>query len=137
MERDSTNVEVIIQHVSLNNGPNYSLRICESNTVEYNGISNVKTLGKHLSKVTPEELQSIIFQFKNYYFFSSFKDSYEPSNQSKTQDQQQTIISIRLGQKFKKVSYVEDGDFAPSTLKYLVMTIEKIAKIDQLSGTSN
>src|SRR3982751_6436493 len=109
--RESTNVEIIIQHISLNKGPNYSLRICESNTVEYNGISNVKTLGKHLSKVTPEELQSIIFEFENYYFFSSFKDSYEPSNQSKTQDQQQTIISCRLGQNFKKISYVEEGDF--------------------------
>lgn len=136
MERDRTNVEIIIQHISLNKGPNYSLRICENNTVEYNGISNVKTLGKHLSKVTPEELREIIFEFKNYYFFSC-KDSYEPSDQSKTQYQQQTIISIRLGQTFKKVTYVEDGDFAPSALKDLVMNIEKIAKIDQWSGTSN
>ena len=130
MEKDNTNVEVIIQHISPNKGQNYSLRICGNNTVEYNGSSNVKTLGKHISKVTPEELQSIIFQFENYYFFS-FKDSYEPSNQSKTQYQQQTIVSIRLGQKFKKITYVEDGNFAPPAVKYLVKTIEKITKVDQ------
>jgi hypothetical protein len=135
MEKNITPVEIIIEHVSLNKGQNYSVRINENNTVEYNGISNVKTLGKQITKVTSEELQSIIFQFENYYFFS-FEDRYEPSNQSKSQNQQQTVISIRLGQKFKKITYAEDGNFAPPAVKYLVKTIENITKVDQLSGTN-
>ena len=125
-------VEIIIQHTSPNEGPIYSLRIDENGTVDYNGIRNVKTLGKLISKISPQELQSIIFQFENYYFFS-FRDSYELSDQH----QQQTTISLRLGDQYKKIKYAEEGDLAPPTLKHIVRIVEKITKVDQLSGVSN
>jgi hypothetical protein len=125
-------VEIIIQHTSPNEGPVYSLRVDENGTVEYNGIRNVKTLGKRISKISSQELQSIIFQFENYYFFT-IRDS----NQLSDQHHQQTTISVRLGDQYNKVKYVEEGDLAPSTLKHIVRIVEKITKVDQLSGTSN
>ena len=60
-----------------NNGPCYSLYIDDEGNVEYNGISNVKTMGKRFSKITIEDLNSLIDKsFRpatNLYFNSSWK----------------------------------------------------------------
>jgi Domain of unknown function (DUF6438) len=134
----TTNSEIIIQHDSLNKGPIYSLRIDRNGNIEYNGISNVKTLGKVVDKISPRDLRHIIRLFNNFYFFS-FNDSYElNSNQSGLkQEQQQTSISFRLGDNYKNVKYLEGAYRLPSTLKFLVETIEKITDLEKLTGKNN
>jgi hypothetical protein len=68
---NTKNTEIVVQHNSLNKeGPNYYLRIDGNGNVEYNGLSNVKTLGKHFSKISPEDLNRIIQGFKESYFFT-------------------------------------------------------------------
>jgi hypothetical protein len=104
----------------------------ENGTIEYDGIRNVNTLGKLISKISSQDLQSIIFQFENYYFFTI-----RNSNQLSDQHHQQTTISLRLGDQYNKVKYVEEGDLDPPVLKHIVRIVEKITKVDQLSGTSN
>jgi two-component system nitrogen regulation response regulator NtrX len=46
------------------------IKIDGNGNVEYNGLSNVKTLGKHFSKISPEDLNRIIQGFKESYFFT-------------------------------------------------------------------
>jgi hypothetical protein len=104
----------------------------ENGTIEYDGIRNVNTLGKLISKISSQDLQSIIFQFENYYFFT-IRDS----NQLSDQHHQQITISLRLGDRYNKVKYVEEGDLAPPMLKHIVRIVEKITKVDQMSRTSN
>jgi hypothetical protein len=136
-----SNTEIVIQHDSLIKGPVYYLHIDGDGNIEYHGISNVKTLGKHITKISPKNLENLIFEFKNVYFFS-FRDSYGTvSDQSslgqKEQQQQQlqqTTVSLKLEDKYKSVKFLDEGYKVPSQLKNMVKTIEKITKVDQLSG---
>jgi Domain of unknown function (DUF6438) len=141
LTRTSTgNTEIVIQHDLLIKGPLYYLHIDGDGNIEYHGISNVKTLGKHITKISPKDLENLIFEFKNVYFFS-FKDSYGTVSdqsilgQEKQQQQlQQTTVSLKLGDKYKSVKFLDEGYKVPSQLKNVVKTIEKITKVDQLSG---
>jgi Domain of unknown function (DUF6438) len=139
LTRTSTgNTEIVIQHDLLTKGPLYYLHIDGDGNIEYRGISNVNTLGKHTTKISPKDLENLIFEFKNVYFFS-FKDSYGTvSDQSslgqEEQQQQQTTVSLKLGDKYKSVKFLDEGYKVPSQLKNVVKTIEKITKVDQLSG---
>jgi hypothetical protein len=128
LQSTTNNVEIIIQHHSQNEALNYSLCIHGNGLVEYNGIS-----GKHVTKISPQDLDRVILEYRNVYFFS-FKDSYELSSNQSSSQQEQTSISIRDGDNYKNVKYVEGAYRVPSTLKYLVRTIEKIAKVDELSA---
>ena len=113
-----------------NNGPCYSLSIDGEGNVEYTGISNVKTLGKHYSKITQEELNALIDEFKIIYFFS-LKDNYrDVTNHS---DLQQTSISIRLGNRYKKITHV-NGSKVPLSLIMLEKQIEEITNASQWTG---
>jgi hypothetical protein len=124
-------IEIVVERNSPNrDGSSYSLNIGGTGKVEYNGLSNVKTLGKRLTKISTEDLNRIIHEFQDLYFFS-FKDSYEPSNQSNPE--QQIAVSLRLGDKYKSVKY-SDGSRIPLGLKELVKEIEKITKVNSLSG---
>ena len=138
MNSTTNNTEIIIQHDSLNKWPVYSLRIDGNGNNEYNGIRNVKTPGKVVAKISTQDLKRIIREFDDVYFFS-FKDSYElVSNQSTSKlEEQQTSISLRLGDKYKNVKYLEGAYRVPPTLKYLVKTIEKMTKVDKLAGIDN
>lgn len=132
------NSEISIRHDSLNKGPRYSLHIDGDGNVEYHGISDVKTLGKHITKLLQGDLENVIFEFQNVYFFS-FKDSYgSVSNHlglvAEQKQLQQTTISFRLANRYKNVKFVDEGYKVPFQLKKLVKTIERITKVDQLSG---
>ena len=118
--------EIVIQHISLNReSPSYSLTIDGSGNIKYNGPDGARTIEKHI-QIPQEDLNRIIHEFKDLYFFS-FKDSYESPNQpsSQEQEQEQISVSFRLGDKYKKVSYTEDSRVEPS-LKILVKEIEKL-----------
>jgi hypothetical protein len=71
------------------------------------------------------------FSFKDSYGFASNQSSLEPQQQ---QHQQQTTVSLRLGDKYKRLKFVDEGYKVPSQLKRLVKTLENITKVDQLSG---
>jgi Domain of unknown function (DUF6438) len=142
---DIKNTEIIIQHKSLSKeGPNYSLRIDGiDGNVEYNGLSNVKTLGKQNSKISTDDLNRIIQEFQESYFFY-LKDSYGSSNKTNSQQQHQQhqqqedqiSVSLRLGDRYKNVIYTEEST-VPLTLKRLVKEIEKTTNTNQLSATGS
>jgi hypothetical protein len=134
----TNNTKIIIQHDSPYNGPVYSLSIDRNGNIEYNGIRNVKTLGKVVSKISPEDLKRVLREFNDVYFFS-FKDSYEiiSGQSSLKQEHQQTSISLTLGSNHKNVKYLEGAYRIPPTLKFLVKTIEGITKVDKLTGQVN
>jgi hypothetical protein len=134
LESYANNIEIAIQYDSLQ-GPKYSLRIDGNGSIEYNGLRNVKMLGKQLTKISPNDLRSIIEEFENLYFFS-FRDNYVSPKQSELQ-QPKTTISLRLGDRYKRIEYVEEGHEVPSELKSLVRTIEKTTKVDLLIGMNN
>jgi hypothetical protein len=134
----TNNTKIIIKHDSPNNGPSYSLCIDQDGNIEYNGIRNVKTLGKVVAKISPEDLKRVLREFNDAYFFS-FKDSYEivTSQSSLKQERQQTSISLRLGDNYKNVNYLEGAYRVPPTLKFLVKTIVQITKVNKLTGLEN
>jgi Domain of unknown function (DUF6438) len=134
----TNNTKIIIQHDSPYNGPVYSLSIDRNGNIEYNGIRNVETLGKVVSKISPEDLKRVLREFNDVYFFS-FKDSYEiiSGQSSLKQEHQQTSISLTLGSNYKNVKYLEGAYRVPPTLKFLVKTIEGITKVDKLTGQDN
>ena len=138
MNSTTNNTKIIIQHDSPYNGPVYSLSIDRNGNIEYNGIRNVKTLGKVVSKISPEDLKRVLREFNDVYFFS-FKDSYEiiSGQSSLKQEHQQTSISLTLGSNHKNVKYLEGAFRVPPTLKFLVKTIEGITKVDKLTGLDN
>jgi hypothetical protein len=121
----------MIKHTSHSKGPSYSIHVDGDGNIEYNGISNVKTIGKYITKISPQDLNHLIREFNNIYFFS-FKNSYEiSSNQSISQPQQETSISLTLGDRYKIVKYVEGAYRLPTELKNLVEIIERVTKVDK------
>ena len=121
----------MIKHSSHGRGPSYSIHVDGNGNIEYNGISNVKTIGKYITKISPQDLNRLIREFNNIYFFS-FKNSYEvSSNQSFSQPQQETSISLTLGDRYKIVKYVEGAYSLPTELKNVVEIIERVTKVDQ------
>jgi hypothetical protein len=130
---NSNDTEIVIQHNSLNKeGPSYSLRIDGNGNVEYNGLSNVKTLGKYFDKLSSEDLNRIIQGFKESYFFY-LNENYGSSTEPNSQQQDEVSISLRLGDKSKIVKYTQ-GSTVSLSLKMLVEEIEKITNATQLSG---
>lgn len=121
----------MIKYSSHSKGPNYSIYIDGNGNVEYNGISNVKRIGKYITKISAQDLNRLIREFNNIYFFS-FKNSYEiSSNQSISQPQQETSISLRLGDRYKIVKYVEGAYRLPTELKNLVEITERVTRVGQ------
>lgn len=108
--------------------PSYSLSIVTDGTVEFNGESNVKTAGKHILKISQDLISEIVDKFNMIYFFS-LKDKYLSTSDRKFEETK-TVISVRVGDKFKKIEYSKNGK-APHSLDSLVSQIEKITKADQ------
>lgn len=99
------------------------------------------TLGKRVTKISPKDLENIISDLQDKYFLTGFEDNYGTvSDQSslvqeqQEQKLQQTTISLKLGHRYKSVKFLDKGDEVPSLLKNIVKNIEKITKVDQLSG---
>ena len=113
-----------------NKGPSYSLSIDNAGNVEYDGISIVKTMGKHCSKITEEDLNALIDEFKIIYFFS-LKEKY--GDLLDNSDVPQTSISICLGDKYKEVTY-SSGSNVPLSLTMLEKEIEQITNTIQWTG---
>ena len=70
----------------------------------------------------------IVNKFNTIYFFS-LKDKYLAMGCPGSQETK-TVISARVGDKFKKIVYSNNGR-APHSLDTLVSQVEKITKIDQ------
>ena len=132
--KDNKEVEIAVERSSPNReDSSYSLRINGTGNVEYDGLSNVKTLGKRSTKISTDDLNRIIHGFQDLYFFS-FKDNYyKSSNQSDPRQQQQISVSLRLGDKYKNVKYSGASDI-PLDLKELLKEIEKITKVNDFTG---
>lgn len=123
------NVEIAIEKESHNNiDLSYALKISTDGTVEFKGTANVKNVGKHTLKISQDLVAEIVDKFNMIYFFS-LKDKYlvmvVPGSQETI-----TVISARVGDKFKKIEYSNSGR-APHSLDSLVSQVEKITKIDQ------
>ena len=123
------NVEIAIEKESHNNiDPSYSLKITTNGTVEFKGTANVKNGGKHTLKISQDLVAEIVDKFNMIYFFS-LKDKYLSTAGPESQETK-TVISVRVGNKFKKIEYSNKGK-APHSLDSLVSQVEKITKIDQ------
>jgi len=97
----NTGTEIVIQHKSLNKEvPSYALTIDGNGNIKYNGSDGAKTIEKH-TQISQEDLNRIIHEFKDLYFFS-FKDSYESPNQPSSQEQEQEKKQRRKNAKEKK-----------------------------------
>ena len=127
------NVEIGIEKESHDNiDPSYSLKITSDGTVEFNGKSNVKKVGKQILKISEDLITEIIDKFNMIYFFS-LKDKYLPTNAQRSQETK-TVVSARVGDKFKKIEYSKNGK-APHSLDALISQVEKITGIEQfMSG---
>jgi len=120
---------VSIEKVSYDNiDPSYSLNIVTDGTVEFNGKANVKKAGKHILKISQDLITEIVDKFNMIYFFS-LKDKYLSISDPKSEEAK-TLISVRVGDKFKKIEYSKNGK-APHSLDSLVSQIEKITKANQ------
>ena len=118
-----------IEKVSYDNiDPSYSLNIVTDGTVEFNGKANVKKAGKHILKISQDLITEIVDKFNMIYFFS-LKDKYLSISDPKSEEAK-TLISVRVGDKFKKIEYSKNGK-APHSLDSLVSQIEKITKANQ------
>ncbi|MDN5845941.1 MAG: DUF6438 domain-containing protein [Candidatus Nitrosocosmicus sp.] len=126
------NVEIEIEKESHDNiGPSYSIKIGDNGTVEFNGKTNVKKVGKHILKISRDLITEIVDKFNMIYFFS-LKDKYL-STSDPGSEETKTVVSVRAGDKFKKIEYSKNGK-APHSLDSLVSQIEKITKTDQFIG---
>jgi hypothetical protein len=130
---DKKSVKIILERewCNKNDGPHYSLTIDSKGTVEYHGISNVKTVGKHFTKITQQELNSLIDDIKIIYFFS-LKDSY--GDCTDTINLQQITISAQVGNDDKKITY-GNASRVPYSLKLLEKKIEKITNASKWIGS--
>jgi hypothetical protein len=127
------NVEIAIEKESHSNiGPSYSIVIADDGTVEFNGKSNVKNKGKHILTISQDLIIELVDKFNMIYFFS-LKDKYL-STANPASEETKTVISIRVGDKFKKIEYSKNGK-APHSLDSLVSQIERITKTDQFIAT--
>lgn len=123
------NVEIVIEKESHNNiDPSYSLIIRNDGTVEFNGKANVKKEEKHILKISQDLITELVDKFNMIYFFS-LKDKYLSTTHPGSEETK-TVISTRVGDKFKKIEYSKNGK-APHSLDSLVSQIEKITKTDQ------
>lgn len=123
------NVEIAIEKESHNNiDPSYALKISTDGTVEFKGTANVKSVGKHTLKISQDLVAEIVDKLNMIYFFS-LKDKYLAMGGPGSQETK-TVISARVGDKFKKIVYSNNGR-APHSLDSLVSQVEKITKIDQ------
>ncbi len=123
------NVEIGIEKESHNNiDPSYSLKISTNGTVEFYGKTNVKNAGKHIIKISQDLITEIVDKFNMIYFFS-LKDKYL-STAFPGSLETKTVVSARVGDKFKKIEYSKNGK-APHSLDALISQVEKITGIDQ------
>jgi hypothetical protein len=123
------NVEIVIEKESHNNiDPSYSLVIIDNGTVEFNGKANVNKEGKHLHKISRDLITELVDKFNMIYFFS-LKDKYISTTDTEF-EKTTTVISLRIGDKFKKIEYSKNAK-APHSLDSLVSQIEKITGTDQ------
>jgi len=109
------------------NRPWYTLSINQEGTVEYNGIRNVKTMGKHLYSIKREELNELIDTAKAVYFFS-LRDQYDAI--VKSHNSCQTTISVSFDTRYKIIKYAGESK-VPRSLEMLVKKIERITNITQ------
>ncbi len=112
--------------------PSYSILITDDGTVEFNGKANVKKEGKYILKISQDLITELVDKFNMIYFFS-LKDKYL-STTNPASEETKTVISIRVGDKFKKIEYSKNGK-APHSLDSLVSQIERITKTDQFIAT--
>ena len=123
------NVEIAIEKESHDNiDPSYSLKITTNGTVEFKGTANVKNGGKHTLKISQDLVAEIVDKFNMIYFFS-LKDKYL-STKAQGSQETKTVVSARVGDKFKKIEYSKNGK-APYSLDALISQVEKITGIDE------
>ena len=123
------NVEIGIEKESHDNiDPSYSLKISNDGKIEFNGKANVKEVGNYTLKISQDSISEIVDRFNMIYFFS-LKDKYLSTAYPESKETK-TVISVRAGDKFKKIEYSKNGKL-PHSLDSLVSQVEKITKIDQ------
>ncbi len=109
--------------------PDYSITIQGNGKIVYEGRKNVGKIGFVESNISEEEFMSLLSDFKNSDFFSLNKDFLSDSSESVNK------ISISLpvddnNVKTNKISFNENAEGLPISLKFLSN------KIDEIAGSS-
>lgn len=107
----------------------YNLTIYNDGTVIYKGIKNVKVLGEQISHISQDDLNRLINDFIDIYYFA-LKERYEARDNSASSA---VTTSFRLEKKSKSV-YHELGSQEANQLTELENKIDKITNSSQWTG---
>lgn len=128
------NLVIRLQRNSVHDGkPVYVITIYGNAQVIYQGIKSVKIIGEQRGYITRNNLQQLLNEFENVYFFS-FKDIY--GNQGNDSTSGYVAVSITVGNDTKKVLRFENYE-GPSGLIQLEMSIDRIVNSYQWTGIVN
>ena len=108
----------------------YSITIMNDGKVEYQGIRNVKTTGTKVSKISDNELNSLIDEFIDIYFFA-LKDKYEICQKENVPI---VVVSVSWKNKFKQIVHDRDCKIPTELIEFEHM-IEKITELNQWTGS--
>jgi len=115
--------------------PEYKLTIFSDGQVLYEGTSSVRTKGKAYGRITREQLEELILEFNNIYFFN-LEDNYTPGNkvcpQSMT-DHPSAITSLSQDGKTKTITHYHGcrGLHTLELLTKLENTIDAAVNVSQ------
>jgi hypothetical protein len=104
--------------------------IFENGVVKYEGIKNVKVTGTQVSKISEKEVDGLIDEFINIYYFA-LKDRYAEDDCAG--QQQSVTTSIFLNNKTKTI-YHDRGCTAPQGLSFLEDKIDKVTNSKRWTG---
>lgn len=105
-----------------NKGPTFFISIDEEGNVEYIGVDKVRTTGRQISKITVDDVMSIINEAEIIYFFS-LRNNY--GDLMSFLDSPQISILIIYNNNCKRISFVKNKQVQyPSSLLTLETKIK-------------
>ncbi len=124
---NSNNIVIKMErHVTGGSSPAYSLGIARDGKVIYEGIKNVKIIGRQTSHISESALNKLINEFINIYYFA-LKDKYGESDIS---DVPCVTTSISLDGRNKKIFHCP-GSSAHQGLSALQDKIDEVTNSNQ------
>ena len=132
LESRNTIIITIERRSTGNIAPSYSLTINGDGTIIYHGIENVKTIGKQKGRISEKDVNQLVNEFINIYYFA-LKDRYDTMADPSASSTHIVTTSILLNGKTKKVFHVQES-IAPYGLSVLEDKIDKITNSKQWTG---